>query len=285
MNLDPYLASIHDGAARMASCADRAEHDRDLLGLPVAACPGWDVRHLFVHTGWIHRWATQALRTGSPPSRDDVHEPHPTIGGEELGAWLRLGAGVLADVLAAQDPGSDTWHPFPFEQKAWVWSRRQAHETTIHRWDAESAVLGASDLDGVVSCDGLREFFEMMLPRAIVRENHTVPSGSVRIHCTDGGELASGAVCPDDARLQTSWTIWNDAGEYRMCGRHGDEDDDTASTADRDASSAPPGAPDAEITGEAAALFLALMGRADRESLTIGGDDAVAAAWMDLPGP
>lgn len=257
----------------MASCADRAEDDHRLLERPVPGCPGWDVRRLVVHTGWVHRWATQALRTGSAPSRDDVHEPDATVGGEELGAWLRLGAGVLVDVLAARAPDSDTWHPFPFEQKAWVWSRRQAHETTVHRWDTESTVLGSSDLSGSVSCDGLREYFEMMLPRAVSRDGHPLPAGSIQVRCTDDEQLS--AVSCDD--LQTSWTVWNDDGEYRMSGHGRDDGAGTAAGPGHDA--------DAQITGDATSLLLALMGRADRSHLTVSGDETVAAAWLDLPGP
>ena len=83
---------------------------------------------------------------------------------------------MLADDLAAADPGDDTWHVFPVEQKMWVWARRQAQETAMHRWDAEMATHGTSSLDRVLAAEGVQEYFELGLPRVLSREG-VEPSG------------------------------------------------------------------------------------------------------------
>ena len=249
MNLDSCLEAIRDDSARIAVCAERGD-----LTAPIAACPGWDLRKLVVHTGLIHRWATHAVQLGAPPGRDAVHEPSESANGAELGAWIRLGAGVLADVLATTPVDADTWHPFPAEQKAWVWSRRQAMETMVHRWDAEVAFHGSSDLDPLWAVTGLTEFFEMMLPRALVREGAAAPSASLHAHCTD-------ADLPDG---DGEWIVWGDDGDYRMepVHRRGD----------------------AAIRGSAQALLLAMMGRTDGGDLDVVGDHDVVEAWLGLPG-
>ncbi len=249
VNLDSCLAAIRDDSARIAACAERGD-----LAAPVAACPGWNLRELVVHTGSVQRWATHALQAGGDPAVVDIPRPAVDASGEELGAWMRLGAGILVDVLATTPPDADTWHPFPAEQKAWVWSRRQAMEAMVHRWDAEVAVDGSSDLDPVHALTGLAEFFEMLLPRALLRESTAAPDVSLHVHCTD------------DAMTEGSgeWIVWGNGGEYRMEAVHRTGD--------------------AALRGSAVDLLLAVMGRTDGADLDMKGDPTAATAWLTLPG-
>lgn len=249
MNLDSCLSAIGDDAARIASCAERGD-----LTSAVAACPEWDLRKLVVHIGFIHRWATHAIQSGAPAPAGDIGRPDSEADGEELGAWMRLGAGILTDVLAATPLDADTWHPFPVEQKAWVWSRRMAMETMVHRWDAEVAASGSSDLDAEGAVTALAELFEMMLPRALKREGSQAPSASLHIHCTDT-DLPEG---------MGEWILWGEDGEYRMEAVHRKGD--------------------AAIRGLAEPLLLAIMGRTDSRDLDVIGDHGAVAAWLDLPG-
>ncbi len=253
MNLEACLEAIRSDADRMALCAESGD-----LDATVAGCPGWDLRKLLVHTGFIHRWATFAVVNKTPAGQGDVVEPRPDATGDELGAWMRAGAGALADALAATPPDADTWHPFPLEQKAWVWSRRQAMETMVHRWDAEVAVTGASDLESKAAATGLAEFFEMLLPRTLIREGNPAPSASLHVHCTDD-DLAHGA---------GEWIVWGENGEYRMEAIHRKGD--------------------AALRGSAEALLLAVMGRSGGgdalDGVDLVGDPAAVTAWLDLPG-
>lgn len=249
MILDSCLEAIRDDTARLATCVEHGN-----LDVPVAACPGWDLRTLAVHTGSVHRWAMHAVQMGAPPEATDGNEPDPEASGEDLGAWLRLGAGVLIDVLATTLPDADTWHPFPAEQKAWVWTRRQAMETMIHRWDAETATAGSSDLDLDFALTGLGEFFEMLLPRTMIREKRPAPDMSLHVHCTDE-RLGDG---------EGEWIVWGEGGEYRMEAVHRTGD--------------------AAIRASAAALLLAVMGRTDGRALDVVGDRGAVSAWLELPG-
>lgn len=249
MNLDSCLEAIRDDSSRLAVCAERGN-----LAAPVAACPGWDLRELVVHTGGVQRWATHALQAGGDPAAVDIPRPAGNASGEELGAWMRLGAGILVDVLATTPPDAATWHPFPAEQEAWVWSRRQAMEAMVHRWDAEVAVDGSSDLDPVHALTGLAEFFEMLLPRALIRESTAAPAARLHVHCTDAG-LTEG---------EGEWIVWGENGEYRMAAAHKKGD--------------------AALRGPADALLLAVMGRTGSADLDLVGDPAAVATWFDLPG-
>ncbi|NNN16445.1 MAG: hypothetical protein HKL82_11405 [Acidimicrobiaceae bacterium] len=71
--------------------------------------------------------------------------------------------------------------------------RRQAHESTIHFYDALHAVGNAAlpnwassgGIDQPLAADGIREFMEVFLPR--VNQKKELPNlGSLHIHATDG---------------------------------------------------------------------------------------------------
>jgi uncharacterized protein (TIGR03083 family) len=172
-----YVAHLRADAERMAVAYGRGPTDA-----PVAACPGWDVTRLVEHMAFIHRWADFAVRNAAAAGTDDVAEPD---SGTDLAEWLRSGAATLADDLLAVDPDAPTWHPFPVERAAWVWARRQAHETAMHRWDAETATTGTSTLDARLAADGITEYVELAVPRIAQREHVELPSATVRIECTD----------------------------------------------------------------------------------------------------
>ncbi|NND73865.1 MAG: maleylpyruvate isomerase family mycothiol-dependent enzyme [Ilumatobacter sp.] len=213
---------------------------------PIPACPGWDVRRLVTHLGAVHRWATSALVHGRPPDSDAAAGPPAD---DELAVWIVDGAAALIDAVQAADPEADTWHPFPLEQRAWVWGRRQAIETAVHRWDAQHAVGDPSPIDAQLAGEGIHEYVEMGLPRVLQREQVGAPSTSLHVHCTD---------------VDGEWLLWGDGGDYRMLPIHDKGD--------------------AALRGPAADLLLVLMGRLDRSVLDIVGDPAAAAAWLDLPG-
>ena len=149
----------------------------------------------------------------------------------DLADWLRTGAATLADDLAAVDPDAPTWHPFPVERTAWIWARRQAHETSMHRWDAEMATIGSSSLDPRLAADGITEYIELAVPRIAQREHVELPTVTVRIDCTDvadgdhllgpvdqpvgrdvAGHRGAGPARVDGARPGSDFEIDGDAG-------------------------------------------------------------------------
>ncbi len=236
-----YTAAIRADADIMSSVVRTSD-----LYAPVAACPGWDLRRLVEHTGGVHRWATHALLHAAPPAPDVEFGPGPD---DNLAVWIVEGATALIAALDATDPEADTWHPFALERKAWVWARRQALETTMHRWDAQHAAGLDATLDPALSSQGIHEYLEMALPRVLTREGVTPPSVSLHVHCTD---------------VDGEWLVWGDDGVYRMLPVHDKGD--------------------AAIRGAAADIWLLLMGRLDRRALDIVGDSSAADAWLDLPG-
>lgn len=124
------------------------------LDLEVPTCPGWTQRDLVVHTGRIHRWATECLR-----SEPDQRVRRPRGPGSEVDprGWLREAADEALDTMAAVDLNEPVYTWAGVRPGAW-WLRRLAHETAVHRWDGESSVGAADAFDAGFAADGIDEY-------------------------------------------------------------------------------------------------------------------------------
>ena len=132
-------------------------------GAAVTHCPGWSVADLVRHHGDVHRWATAIVATGRP---DDVEH-----GGPEdpalLAEWYAEGAAALLEVLVSTDPERECWTFGRPPGRAWFWTRRQALEAAVHRWDAEAAVGTPAPLPDPVADAGITEVAEDLYPRQV----------------------------------------------------------------------------------------------------------------------
>jgi uncharacterized protein (TIGR03083 family) len=129
------------------------------LGAPVPSCPGWALRDLVLHTGTIHRWALgRAVGAEREPQRE--------LTDADLADWFAEGAQRLHAGLAAADPDTPCRG---FEEPATVafWIRRQAHETAVHRVDAQLATGTSDPVPAGLALDGVREVFEVFAPRQV----------------------------------------------------------------------------------------------------------------------
>lgn len=244
---DPRDPAWYIGHLRREAAAFAAVVESGPLDAMVEACPGWDVAQLTVHLGFIHRWARRCVIDGEPPSDSDQFMP----GDRDLAEWFTEGAEQLVTTLSEIDLDGPTWHPFTVARVGRVWPRRQAHETAIHRWDAERAVGEPGPLDPELSSDGIDEYFEVTVPRRFARDDVAVPEGSFHVHCTD---------------VDGEWLVWNDGGEYAVKRAHEKGD--------------------AALRGPAADLLLRLWGRTTElaDPLSPVGDDAVLDGWLSIAG-
>ena len=102
----------------------------------VATCPGWTVDDTALHLGVIHRWAEELVRVRAPKR---IPRVTPTL--EEVAVspeWMREGGRQLVSTLREADPDAAMW-AWGFDQHVRFWSRRQLHETLVHRIDLELA--------------------------------------------------------------------------------------------------------------------------------------------------
>ncbi|MGY5006893.1 maleylpyruvate isomerase family mycothiol-dependent enzyme [Streptomyces sp. 900105755] len=170
METAEFLEILDREGRLLAAAATDAE-----LDTPVPTCPDWRVRDLLRHTGTIHRWAAGVVADAQTSPRP-VPGP-PDIDGAELTAWYRDGHRRLVDTLggAPRDVPYWTFHPAPVPSPLAFWLRRQAHETTVHRYDAEAARGGPATPVGTgFAVDGIDELLRGFhaRTRSRVRSEH-----------------------------------------------------------------------------------------------------------------
>ncbi|MBB5125309.1 uncharacterized protein (TIGR03083 family) [Streptomyces albaduncus] len=171
---------------------------------------------------------------------------HPELDGAELVAWYRDSHRRLLDTLAGAAPDVEcfTFLPGPPSALAF-WARRQAHETTVHRVDAESARGGASaPIATEFAVDGVDE---------LLRGFHARPKSRVR---TESPRVLRVRVSDADA----AWTV-----------RLSPEPPVTTRDADTEA--------ECELAGPAEEVYLALWNR--RPVPAMSGDPVLATLWRN----
>ncbi|MCU1391950.1 MAG: hypothetical protein JWM34_378 [Ilumatobacteraceae bacterium] len=189
-----YLSTIETETNRLAAAAAAAGP-----GARVPTCPEWTVRDLVLHQGEVHRWATAVVAGAIPkPSAvpDDTLGPLPDDSG--LLAWFADGSAALVAALrsAPDDLGAFMFLTDPPASPPLFWARRQAHETGMHRVDAESAAGTLTPFDPVTATDGIDE----MLTGFVPRKHMTLRSPTVRtlaVQLTDRPEAWHLTVGPD----------------------------------------------------------------------------------------
>ncbi|MFG2681450.1 maleylpyruvate isomerase family mycothiol-dependent enzyme [Streptomyces sp. NPDC048392] len=242
MKTAAYVEVLDREGMLLAAAAEETGSDAE-----VPTCPGWRVRDLLRHTGMVHRWATAFVAEGHTAPRPA--DGPPGLDGAPLLAWFREGHGRLVDTLADAAPDVRCWQFMPAPSPLAFWARRQAHETTVHRIDAESAAGGEPTGVGVdFAVDGIDELLCAFhaRPKSTVR---TEEPRTLRVRATDA---------PDAV-----WTLRLSA-RPPVAGR-----DDT-------------GDADCELTGPAAQLYPALWNRGPFPRVT--GDTSLAALWRERSG-
>ncbi|SDO77530.1 TIGR03083 family protein [Klenkia soli] len=180
MTLD-HLALLQHGTASLAELLASAD-----LAAPVPSCPGWSLADLGRHTGSVHLWAREALRGDRAPDEqpgpaDDAAVP----------AFYADAAGLLLEALRTTPPTTPCWTLDRTDRTAASWSRRQAHEVTLHHHDATSALGEPAAIPAPVALDGVDEVLGLFLPRQ-VRLGRVTATDDV-VHLTPA---ESGAVLP-----------------------------------------------------------------------------------------
>lgn len=155
----PLLADLISALRRegevLVSAAERAGLDAE-----VPTCPGWLVRDLVHHTGGTHLWAAahiveQRQQQLGPEETEALTSPRP--GDDLLLAWYRTAHRAVVDALERASPQLSCWTFLPAPSPLVFWARRQAHETEIHRADAEVASGNITPFPVVVALDGIEE--------------------------------------------------------------------------------------------------------------------------------
>jgi len=244
MEIAEHIDALREHGGPLADAAGRAG-----LGASVPPCAPWRVKDLLRHTGYIHRWAASHITERPASVLDGPSEAEILSGGApdgELIGWFRQGHAALVETLSAADPGLQTATFMAAPSPLAFWARRQAHETAIHRADAEGALGKLPDFPAAFAADGIDELI-MGFGR---RRKYQPPAGQggvLRVRTADTGDCWQADI--KNGRIEAS----RDGG--------------------------PAGC---TVRGPASGVYLFLWNRADaaQAGITIEGDPAILALWQ-----
>lgn len=158
----------------------RAALDADPTA-PVQHCPGWDVAELVRHHGEVLRWADEIVRTGAEAVRDVPSPAEPAA----LARWYHDGATDLVAALEATDPARPCWTFGRPPAVTWFWTRRQALEAAVHRWDGQNAIGATEAVDPRLCAAGLDEVVDVLYPRQVDLGRIAPLPGLLELRLTD----------------------------------------------------------------------------------------------------
>jgi uncharacterized protein (TIGR03083 family) len=235
-----YLDQLALNATRLADAAAAAGPDA-----PVPSCPGWTITELLDHCVSGDLWARTILERGRAGTIEGVRpDPlDPSRRGDALVQAFRDGAAALLAELAAVPPDLPVWTFSPANRTASFWQRRRSQETSVHRYDAETAAGTPTPIDAALAADGIDEFLTVFLPR-LAGNFDDVGDGTVHVHCTD---------------VEGEWLVARRDGELTVTAEHAKGD--------------------VAARGTASDLLLFLWGRAPVDVLEVFGDADLLARF------
>jgi uncharacterized protein (TIGR03083 family) len=246
-----HLDALRRQGELMASAAAAAG-----LAAAVPSCPPWQVKDLLRHTGYIHRWAARHVAEGPAEVIDGPSEAEILRGGAadaDLLDWFRAGHAALMETLASADPAVECATFMPAPSPLAFWTRRQAHETAIHRADAELAAGAAPEYPAGFAADGIDELI-MGFGQRRKYQPQAAPAagGPLRVVAADTGDTWS--IAARQGLLQPS----------------------------RETEADPVGDAGCTVDGPASGLYLFLWNRADagEADVTVTGDPNLLASWQ-----
>ena len=240
MQRDQHLAALdRDGAAFLDACSTAG------LSTPVPTCGAWTVADLLWHVAGVYSFfaTVVAERRTSIDGIVAVERPDDS----QLLSVCRQRHAALVDALRATPDDTPVWTWASDRSVAFV-RRRMAHETAVHRWDAEHAAGRDSAIEAALASDGIDEFLHLFVNRR--SDDAADVGGSVHVHCAD---------------VDGEWTLRPDpsTGVFSVTREHAKGD--------------------CAIRGAASDILLGLWRRRPVDTLDIVGDADVAARFIAAP--
>jgi uncharacterized protein (TIGR03083 family) len=212
------------------------------LDVSVPTCGDWTLRDLLLHVGRVYHRAGALVSERSTAEQD--YPPAPAADTDAI-EYLCDALDELVAALASCDPETPVWNWADEPPTAAFWARRMAHESTVHRYDAQRAHALVEPIDADLAHDGMDELVDVLLPRVLRRDDARMPEATYLFTATDGG----------------AWPV-----------RFGPEGVERLEVAKE---------PDVTVTGTASALLLATYNRVPWSAQNVDGDATLLDAWAE----
>lgn len=183
-----WLAALRSDGPALRDALEEAASDERGLARAVPSCPDWTLLDLTHHLGSVYRWVRSHVSRGvtSRPEkiRAQIQEQSDLPGGVPAIQWWADEYNALLTLLDALDQQMPAWNWAPQAKQVGFWHRRMAHETAVHRWDAQMAIGGVEPIEAKLAVDGVAEVLDSWLP-AGRRQGPRDRSGVVQLAATD----------------------------------------------------------------------------------------------------
>lgn len=237
MEFSRYTTETAREAAKLAMIADGR------LDQPVPACPEWTMADLVRHVAIVYNHKTHGMRHGELVDQELNEQVDPIT-------QLRAALGDLLAEFAARRPDQSTPTWFEADQTVGFWMRRMAHETIVHRADAELAAgQPISPVDDDLAEDGIDEILGF------------IPWGVTRF--PDKGQKVGGLLADTTLAIATPQ-------RRRLITVHPNH---------IDVEETPDGDPAVTVSADPTTVQQWLWRRVDNDAVTITGDRDVAERW------
>jgi uncharacterized protein (TIGR03083 family) len=246
MEIAEHITAVAQEAKLFAEAAKRSD-----LDVEVPTCPGWVMRDLVRHLSEIHLWAAaRVAKRASKIWQEDISESTeawPDLAvfwpdDDDLVDWYLETNANLVRSLESASPSDEMFTFLPAPSPLAMWARRQAHETAVHRFDAEYATGHRGRFDPVFASDGIDELVVSFAQR---RTKFPVDSPrTMTVHAQDTDDYWHITMSPDGIV-----TV-------------------------REKAQA-----DVTLSGTASDLYLVLWNRPDDSTISVVGDEELLALW------
>ena len=126
----------------------------------VPSCPGWSTQELTKHLGHVYLKMAHVVETGSLPEGKEYLSPYPRT--ENFLDFMSWGFAAITKALDVKRIERSTWSWHYCDQTVDFWFRRMAHETLIHRFDAQQAIGAITAIDEALAIDGVDEVLDFL---------------------------------------------------------------------------------------------------------------------------
>ncbi|TQS40701.1 maleylpyruvate isomerase N-terminal domain-containing protein [Cryptosporangium phraense] len=238
---------------RREGAAFRAAVTPETLASPVPSCPGWTVADLVAHVGAVYRRHAAHVVRGVTTQPEGQIDPGAAPAGPAVIEWWDESFRLILAALDSTDPAAPAWNWSIQEQVARFWFRRMAHETAVHRWDAQLGAGAAltEPIDAPLAVDGIDERLDTYLAGKHDWPDDT-PRGVITLRATDADGHWAVRMRGVGISLLDTGTVFDDEPHAQ-----------------------------AAVTGTASDLELALWGRVPLAVLTVEGNPALPEALFN----
>jgi uncharacterized protein (TIGR03083 family) len=194
LTTDHIKALDRDGQLLVAAARSAGIH------APVPSCPGWEVRDVLAHIGFVHSWAARYVAEGltemvEEPDEAAILSAAPSD--DLIVPWVADGHAALVEVLSSAPADVRCWTFLSAPSPLAFWARRQAHETAVHRVDAEQAAGATSGpFEPAFAVDGSDEVLLGFFARPRRGADLDFSPGTISLEATDADAAWTVRIAP-----------------------------------------------------------------------------------------